>query len=91
MSDDKDVTLGEVYRLCQAINARTLQMQADADKESHSLRNYINEHALILERHDGALRAVEKSQAGARNWIAGLVSGGLVAAFAWLLDWVKQP
>lgn len=91
MSDEP--TIGEVYRLCQTIDARTVQIQKDATQESHSLRGYINSHALMLERHEGAIKAlnkdvegVQQQHAGAKTWIAGVVSGGLVGGLGLLWE-----
>lgn len=83
--DCNDVTLGEVYRLVLATNANVNDLRDELKSESHSLRNKIASADVKSGLFDLRLSTVENANKDRQGWIAGAVSGGVIAAFAaWL-------
>lgn len=80
------VSLGEVYRLLLAVDARTQLMQKAMDAESHSLRNKMNEQAIQLALLEKEVEDVEAQQSDRKNWVAAVVVGVIVMVLQQLIQ-----
>ena len=89
MSDDT-VSIGELSRTCERIESTLDAMREDAKRDRHAIHGRIDAHGIAIAVHAEQIKAVTEAHSGARNWIAGLVSGGLVAGFAWLMDFLRK-
>lgn len=85
-----ELSIGELQRTCERIEAALQEMRHEARTDRHALAGRIDAHGLTLAVHTEQIKGVIESQSGARNWIAGVVSGALVAGFAWLMDYLKR-
>lgn len=80
----------DLYRTCADIKDTLVEMRKEAKDDRHDLRNRIDkiglEYGTQLAVHDIQITDVLAKQSGTKNWIAGLVSGGLVGAISVLWD-----
>lgn len=82
---DSDQTIGEIGRSVTRIEAVLAEFRKEFSDETHSLRNKINASDLKLGVLESRLGTVETASKDRQGWVAGAVSGGLIAALgAWL-------
>lgn len=87
MDSNEQPSIWELARTCGRIEQSLVEMRSEAKADRHVLANRIEAHGLQLAVHEQKITDVQEKQSGAKNWIAGVVSGGLVAALAGLASW----
>lgn len=83
---DEQITTGELMRTCQRIQETLTTMQQEAKSDRHELRNGLHALGLTVGVHDEQIKAIAEKQSSTKQWIGGVVSGGLVSGLALLWE-----
>lgn len=92
MVKDSDVTLGEVYRAVQALDARMAAMSTDMKDEAHSVRNKLAAQGTAIAltelkvtemgREIGALKRERQTHTG---WLVGFICAAAAGVFEYIV------
>lgn len=86
--EETDITLGEVYRICQRIDDQVSEMKEGTEKDVHHLRSKIDANNVSIEVLKHKVFDLESKGRDWRGWISSGVIGATLAMMPFIFQWL---